>query len=163
MATDSSNTPRSTGSMNGSTNGSTSRSTNRTGLFLGGLVIGAAIGTALGLLSAPRSGRETRRILKQSATGAVEGMSVTVQTQTARLLDRAEQSLDETLLKLQKAIVVGKEAMLLKRQELNVQRHRETLNGSGLIDDRLEELDHQEVTATQLEELEQDIATQLEE
>ncbi|MFT0817214.1 YtxH domain-containing protein, partial [Synechococcus sp. W60.3] len=40
---------------------------NRTGAFIGGLLLGTAVGTAIGLLLAPRSGRETRRLLKKSA------------------------------------------------------------------------------------------------
>jgi gas vesicle protein len=39
-------------------------SNNRSGIFIGGLMIGAAIGTLAGLLVAPRTGRETRKLLK---------------------------------------------------------------------------------------------------
>lgn len=39
-------------------------SNNRSGAFLGGMIIGAAFGTIAGLLIAPRTGRETRQLLK---------------------------------------------------------------------------------------------------
>lgn len=98
---------------------------NRTGAFLGGLVVGTAIGTAVGLLLAPRSGRETRRFLRKSAEAlpdVAEDVTHNMQYQTERLLDSAQKSLDETLVRLQEAIATGKQAMVQKRHELNRQR-----------------------------------------
>jgi len=47
-------------------------SNNRSGVFIGGLMLGAAIGTLTGLLIAPRTGRETRKLLKKSADASPE-------------------------------------------------------------------------------------------
>jgi gas vesicle protein len=47
-------------------------SNNRSGLFFGGLMLGSAIGTLTGLLLAPRTGRETRQLLKKSASALPE-------------------------------------------------------------------------------------------
>lgn len=80
------------------------------------------MGTAIGLLLAPRSGRETRRLLKKSAEAlpeVAEDVTSSLQYQSEKLLDSAQRSLDEALLRLQQAIAVGKEAMVQKRQELS--------------------------------------------
>jgi len=98
---------------------------NRTGAFLGGLLVGTAVGTAVGLLLAPRSGRETRKFLRKSAEAlpdVAEDVTHNMQYQTERLLDSAQKSLDETLVRLQEAIATGKQAMVEKRHELNRQR-----------------------------------------
>jgi gas vesicle protein len=47
-------------------------STKRSGLFIGGLLVGSAIGAVTGLLMAPRTGKETRQILKKSADALPE-------------------------------------------------------------------------------------------
>ncbi len=94
---------------------------NRTGAFIGGLLLGTAVGTLIGLLLAPRSGRETRRLLKKSAEAlpeVAEDVASSLQYQSEKLFDAAQRSLDEALLRLQQAVVVGKEAMLQKRKEL---------------------------------------------
>ncbi len=94
---------------------------NRTGAFIGGLLLGTAVGTVIGLLLAPRSGRETRRLLKKSAEAlpeVAEDVTTSLQYQSEKLLDSAQKSLDEALLRLQQAVAVGREAMLQKRQEL---------------------------------------------
>jgi len=83
--------------------------------------LGTAVGTVIGLLLAPRSGRETRRLLKKSAEAlpeVAEDVTTSLQYQSEKLLDSAQKSLDEALLRLQQAVAVGREAMLQKRQEL---------------------------------------------
>ncbi|MEO1133672.1 MAG: YtxH domain-containing protein [Cyanobacteria bacterium J06639_1] len=95
-----------------------------TGAFLGGLLVGTAIGTAIGVLVAPRSGKETRRLLKKSADAlpeVAEDVSSNLQYQTARVLESAQTSLDETLVRLQEAIAIGKHTMQEKQQELHRQ------------------------------------------
>ncbi len=85
-------------------------------------MLGTAVGTAIGLLLAPRSGRETRRLLKKSAEAlpeVAEDVTSSLQYQSEKLLDSAQKSLDEALLRLQQAVAVGKEAMVQKRQELS--------------------------------------------
>ncbi len=97
---------------------------NRTGIFVGGLMLGTAVGTVVGLLLAPRSGRETRKILKKSAEvlpEVAEDVTTNLHYQTERLLDSAQKSLDETMIRLQEAIATGKEAMVQRREELDQQ------------------------------------------
>ncbi|MFS8775237.1 YtxH domain-containing protein [Synechococcus sp. R65.1] len=105
---------------------------NRTGAFIGGLLLGTAVGTLIGLLLAPRSGRETRRLLKKSAEAlpeVAEDVASSLQYQSEKLFDAAQRSLDEALLRLQQAVVVGKEAMLQKRKELLQAQNSRSLGG----------------------------------
>jgi gas vesicle protein len=105
---------------------------NRTGAFIGGLLLGTAVGTLIGLLLAPRSGRETRRLLKKSAEAlpeVAEDVASSLQYQSEKLFDAAQRSLDEALLRLQQAVVVGKEAMLQKRRELLQAQNSRSLGG----------------------------------
>ncbi|WP_204102473.1 MULTISPECIES: YtxH domain-containing protein [Spirulina sp. CCY15215] len=92
-----------------------------TGAFFGGLLIGSAIGTVAGILVAPRSGRETRQILKKSADALpelAEDLSATIQLQADRLSESAVQNWEETLVRLKDAIAAGMEASQLKAEEL---------------------------------------------
>lgn len=97
-----------------------------TGQFIGGLIVGGAIGTVVGLLVAPRSGRDTRRILKKSADALpelAEDLSSTVQMQAYRLSESASQNWDETLMRLKAAIAAGVDASQLKAEELSQPRN----------------------------------------
>lgn len=90
---------------------------NNAGTFLGGLLIGSTLGTIVGLLIAPRSGRETRRILKKSADALpelVEDLSTSVQLQADRLSESALRNWDGTLARLKEAIAAGIEASQLE-------------------------------------------------
>lgn len=92
-----------------------------TGLFIGGLLIGAVVGTVTGLLVAPKSGRETRELLKKSADALpelAEDLSTSVQIQADRLSESALRNWDDTLNRLREAIVAGVEASQRRRQEL---------------------------------------------
>ena len=63
-------------------------SNNRSGVFIGGLMLGTAIGTLAGLLIAPRTGRETRKLLQKSADALpelAEDLSTSVQIQASPL------------------------------------------------------------------------------
>jgi gas vesicle protein len=96
-------------------------SNNRSGSFLGGLLLGTALGTITGLLLAPRSGRETRKLLRKSADALpelVEDLTTTLQLQTDRLSDSAKISWDGTLDRLRTAIADGIEASQEQRQLL---------------------------------------------
>ncbi len=88
---------------------------NGTGKFLGGLLIGGAIGTVIGILFAPRSGKETRRMLKESVSNIPElsELAENVQQQTQRTIEEAVQ-------RLQEAIAVGQEASRKLRQEMTI-------------------------------------------
>jgi gas vesicle protein len=97
-------------------------SKNRSGLFVGGLLIGSAVGTAVGLLIAPRSGRDTRKLLQQSAEALPEladDVSATLQYQADRLSASAWRGWDDTLFRLKEAIAAGLEASQLERQILS--------------------------------------------
>ncbi|RCJ14738.1 gas vesicle protein [Nostoc sp. ATCC 43529] len=99
-------------------------SNNRSGIFVGGLMLGATIGALAGLLVAPRTGRETRKILKKSANAIpelAEDISTSVQIQADRLSASALRNWDETLDRLKEAIAAGvdasqRESQILKRQ-----------------------------------------------
>ncbi|MGV0103665.1 YtxH domain-containing protein [Nostoc sp. DSM 114167] len=99
-------------------------SNNRSGVFFGGLMLGATIGALTGLLVAPRTGRETRKILKKSANAIpelAEDLSMSVQIQADRLSASALRNWDETLDRLREAIAAGvdasqRESQVLKRQ-----------------------------------------------
>lgn len=88
-------------------------SSNRSGSFIGGLLLGTAIGAVTGLLLAPRTGRETRQLLKKSADALpelAEDLSTSVQLQADRLSESALRSWDGTLARLKEAIAAGLEA-----------------------------------------------------
>ncbi|WP_458649076.1 YtxH domain-containing protein [Sivoneniella epilithica] len=96
-------------------------SNNRSGSFLGGLLLGAAAGTIAGILMAPRTGRETRQILKKSADALpelAEDLSTTVQLQADRLSESALRNWDSTLVRLKDAIAAGMEATQRQHQAL---------------------------------------------
>ncbi|HEY9668936.1 MAG TPA: YtxH domain-containing protein [Coleofasciculaceae cyanobacterium] len=83
------------------------------GAFIGGLLIGSAIGTVTGLLIAPRTGRDTRQLLKKSANALpelAEDLSTSVQLQADRLSETALRNWDGTLTRLREAISAGIEA-----------------------------------------------------
>ena len=97
-------------------------SNNRSGIFIGGLMLGAAIGTLAGLLVAPRTGRETRKLIKKSANAIpelAEDITTSVQIQADRLSNSTLQNWDETIDRLRDAIAVGIDATQRESQNLN--------------------------------------------
>lgn len=116
-------------------------SNNRSGVFFGGVLIGAAIGTLTGLLVAPRTGRETRHLLKKSADALpelAEDLSTSVQLQADRLSESALRNWDGTLDRLREAIAAGIEASQQERQAINLRSHppEATPNSSQSFPDR---------------------------
>ena len=86
---------------------------NQAGTFVTGLAIGSAIGTIVGLLIAPRTGKETRRVLEKSADALpelAEDLATTVKLQSSRLSTEAKQNWEATIERLQSAIAAGQEA-----------------------------------------------------
>jgi gas vesicle protein len=86
---------------------------NSLGTLIGGLLIGGTIGTIVGLSIAPRSGRETRKILKKSADALpelVEDLSTSLQIQANRCSNSVWQNLSFNLVRLRQAISAGIEA-----------------------------------------------------
>jgi gas vesicle protein len=99
-------------------------SNRRSGLFVGGMLLGAAVGTLAGWLSAPRTGRETRAILKKSADALpelAEDLSTNLQFQADRLSVTALRQWDETLDRLREALNDGVEAANSQRQMVQSQ------------------------------------------
>jgi gas vesicle protein len=95
------------------------------------MVIGAALGTIAGLLVAPRTGRETRQLLKKSADALpelAEDLSTTVQLQADRLSETALRNWDGTLGRLREAITAGVEATQRETQRLD--REAESFSNS---------------------------------
>jgi gas vesicle protein len=91
------------------------------GTFIGGLLLGSAIGTVTGLLIAPRTGRDTRQLLKKSADALpelAEDLSTSVQLQADRLSESALRNWDGTLTRLREAIAAGIEASQRESLEL---------------------------------------------
>jgi gas vesicle protein len=83
--------------------------TNR-GTFIGGVVLGTAIGFMTGLLVAPRKGRDTRKLLKKTATAVpqmAEDISSSVKLQADRLSTAASDNWQDTLDRLSMAIEAG--------------------------------------------------------
>ena len=83
---------------------------NPTGFFIGGLAIGSAVGTLMGLLIAPRTGRETRRVIKKSADALpeiAEDLTTSIQLQADRLSETTLENWDGTLERLKLAIAAG--------------------------------------------------------
>ncbi|MFP4008609.1 MAG: YtxH domain-containing protein [Spirulinaceae cyanobacterium] len=107
-------------------------SKSRNSSFLGGMLIGTAMGTVVGLLIAPRSGRETRQIVKKSAAALpelAEDLSTSLQLQADRLSESALHNWDETLVRLREAIAAGIDASQMKAEEL--QKTRELTDSSA--------------------------------
>lgn len=91
------------------------------GSFISGVLLGTAIGAITGLLVAPRTGRETRQLLKKSADALpelAEDVSTSVQIQADRLSESALRKWDQTLSRLQEAIAAGVDATKIERQTL---------------------------------------------
>ncbi len=108
-------------------------SNKRSGSFIGGLMLGATIGAFTGLLTAPRTGRDTRKLLKKSADALpdlAQDLSTSVQIQTDRLSENALRSWDETLERLREAIFTGIDAYM---QEHRTLKQRRTLDNSNSL------------------------------
>ena len=91
------------------------------GAFIGGMLLGGTIGTIIGVLIAPRTGKETRQLLKKSADALpelAEDLSTTVQLQADRLSGSALRRWDATLNRLRDAIAAGIEASVEESEEV---------------------------------------------
>ena len=107
---------------------------NNSGLFVVGVVLGSMVGTVTGLLLAPRSGKETRRIIKKSADALpemAEDLSTSVQLQADRLSEAAQKTWDGTLTRLKEAIAAGIEASQLENPPLESPRDITPQNNSS--------------------------------
>jgi gas vesicle protein len=99
--------------------GKMSKNNNGGALFVG-IVVGGLVGAVTGLLLAPRTGRETRRILKKSADALpelVEDLATSLQLQTDNLSESAQRNWQGTLDRLRDAIAAGVEASQMEMVE----------------------------------------------
>ncbi|MGB5631559.1 MAG: YtxH domain-containing protein [Waterburya sp.] len=106
---------------------------NPTGVFVGGLMIGSAIGTVLGLLIAPRTGKETRRVIKKSADALpeiAEDLSTSIQLQADRLSESTLENWEGTLDRLREAIAVGIETSQATTRATKLNTPDQELNSS---------------------------------
>ena len=106
-------------------------SNNRSGNFIGGLMLGATIGAFTGLLVAPRTGRETRKLLKKSAKALpdlAEDLSTSAQIQADRISENALRSWDDTLERLREALFAGIDASMRENQALQQQKTQNASN-----------------------------------
>ncbi len=111
-----------------------------TGAFLGGMLIGGAVGAVAGILAAPRSGRETRQILRKSADALpelAEDLSTTLQLQADRLSESAVHSWAGTLGRLREAVTAGVDASQMKAEQLKRLSDREANPPANPPEDRL--------------------------
>jgi len=95
---------------------------NKSDGLLGGMIIGATLGAIAGILAAPRTGKETRHILKKSADALpelAEDLATSIQFQADKLSDTTLQNWDQTLVRLREAIAAGQVA---SRQEWQKQQ-----------------------------------------
>lgn len=85
-------------------------STKKNDKFVGGILIGAAIGVVVGLLTAPRKGGDTRKILGKTATAVpqmAEDISSSVKLQADRLTTTLGDNWHQTLDRLSESIAAG--------------------------------------------------------
>lgn len=78
--------------------------------FFSGLMIGGAIGTVVGLLVAPRTGKETRKVIKKSANALpelAEDLTTSIQLQADRFSESTLENWEDTLERLKLAIATG--------------------------------------------------------
>lgn len=97
-------------------------SNRQSGEFVGGVMVGAVVGAIAGLLMAPRTGRETRKILKKSADALpelVEDLSASVHLQADKLSETALVNWEQTLNRLRVAIAAGQAATRQEYEHLN--------------------------------------------
>lgn len=93
----------------------------KSGGLLSGILIGSAVGAVAGLLMAPKTGRETRRLLRKSADALpemAEDLATSVQSHAHRLSDSAMNNWDGTLARLKDAVAAGVDAGFQENQRL---------------------------------------------
>lgn len=108
-------------------------SNKRSGLFMSGLLVGSALGAVAGLLVAPRTGKQTRQLLKKSASALpelAEDLSTSVQLQADRLSESAGMAWDDTLARLQEAIAAGLEASQLEKERISQTKEENSKHSS---------------------------------
>lgn len=95
---------------------------NSNGAFVAGLVLGGMVGAVAGLLAAPRSGKDTRTLLKKTAQALpqlTEDFTTTVQMRTDKLSQSSRRNWEGTLARLKEAIAAGIAASQLESETPN--------------------------------------------
>jgi gas vesicle protein len=91
------------------------------GAFIGGLLVGSAVGAIAALMLAPRSGKDTRKILKKSLDALpelAEDLADSLHLHADHLSENARRNWAGTLHRLQEAIAAGVEASKQEAQDL---------------------------------------------
>ncbi|MGB0561756.1 MAG: YtxH domain-containing protein [Spirulinaceae cyanobacterium] len=94
------------------------------GSFLSGILVGSTVGAVVGLLMAPRTGKDTRRILKKSAQALpelAEDLSTTLNLHANNLSHSTRERWQGTLSRLQTAIAAGVQVSQATATDLNQQ------------------------------------------
>ncbi|MEM9904411.1 MAG: YtxH domain-containing protein [Cyanobacteria bacterium P01_D01_bin.44] len=102
-------------------------SQNQSGAFVGGVILGSLIGAVTGLLLAPKTGRETRQVLKKSADALpelIEDLSSSLHLQADRLSETNLRNWEQTLGRLRDAIVAGQAASRREFENLQQEHSR---------------------------------------
>ncbi|NEP46843.1 MAG: YtxH domain-containing protein, partial [Okeania sp. SIO2H7] len=97
------------------------------------------IGAVAGLLVAPRTGKQTRQLLKKSASALpeiAEDLSSSLQMQADRLSESATIAWDDTLVRLKEAIAAGLEASQLEKEKLSKRKAKNSSDSSPPQSDR---------------------------
>lgn len=100
-------------------------SNSRSARFATGVLFGAAIGTVTGLLLAPRTGRESRRIIQKSAEALpelIEDFSTSAEIQSERFAAMSGRGWGRLKFHVQEAIAVGVEAAKHQKQVLQAKQ-----------------------------------------
>ena len=111
---------------------------NKSDGLLGGVLIGAALGAIAGILAAPRTGKETRHILRKSADALpemAEDLATSIQFQADRLSDTTLHNWDQTLARLREAIAAGQAASRQEWQRQQDSSHKETSQANASLTD----------------------------
>lgn len=97
------------------------RNKNQAGVFLAGVLVGGVLGSLVSLLVTPRSGKDTRQLVKKTAQALpdlAEDVASSVQFQAHRLSESARRNWEGTLGRLKEALAAGIEASQKEAQEV---------------------------------------------
>lgn len=89
--------------------------------FLAGMGLGALIGAAAALVLAPKAGDETRQDIKNAAEDLrlkADKMMHDLSESSDELVKKSKDIIESTKDKVQQAIVVGKDAVTKKKEEI---------------------------------------------
>lgn len=103
-------------------------SNSRSARFAMGVLFGAAIGTVTGLLVAPRTGRDSRRLIKKSVEALpelTEDLSTNAQIQSERFAAMSGRGWGRLQIHIQEAIAIGVDAAKHQKQVLQAKQIEE--------------------------------------